>query len=205
MNAFKLRDKYESDLTNRATYFVRMAATAISSLCGEDNSSDACPEFIESYHGFAAEVFPFDNSRWVDNPNYKPGLTSEEYAKPENLAVDAGFNKIEVVDKLCLVRAIELQDPWDDCAGEPETWQLHSIPQELFLSGTEQEILEFFKNRFKETVDRELENAHRSKWAALFYYYTPEELNACADAMTCIVAENQGQRFETLLEVMKGK
>lgn len=203
MNVFELRNKYESDLTNRATYFVRMAATAISSLCGEDNSSDSCPGFIQSYRGFSAEVFPFDSSRWIDNPNYRPGLTSEEYAKPENRAVDAGFSKIEVVDKLCRICAIELQDTWDECAGEPETWNLESIPQELFLSGDESDVVEFFKNRFKETVARELENEHRSKWSTLFYYYTPEELVKCADAMTRIVAESQGERFETLLEVMK--
>ena len=205
-NIFQIQENAHTKIKKRGQIFVRMAAQAIDSLTELPNSSESLPGFINSYHGFHAEVFPFENTTWVDNPNYKPGLTSEEYKKPENLAVDAGFHKIEVVTQMCRVCAVEIQDTWDDCAGEPETWNLEMIPQELFLYGTEPEIVAFFKDRFKDVVEREERNKFDSKWCNLFYNYTPEELTKCANAMMSASPEFDGrQRQEWLLEQMKEK
>lgn len=203
-NIFQIKEDAHTKIKKRGQIFVRMAAQAIDSLTELPDSSESLPGFIHSYHGFHAEVFPFDNSQWVDNPNYKPGLTSEEYNKPENLAVDAGFHKIEVVTPMCRVCAVEIQDQYDECAGEPETWNLEMIPQDLFLSGTEPEIIEFFKERFKERVEREERNKFDSKWCNLFYNYTPQELIDCANAMMNVPADfNGAQRQEWLLNKMK--
>jgi hypothetical protein len=78
------------------------------------------------------------------------------------------------------------------------------IPQDLFLSGTEPEIVEFFKERFKERVEREERYKFDSKWCNLFYNYTPEELIKCANAMMSVPADfNGAQRQEWLLNKMK--
>lgn len=208
MNIFERRDNATKELNQRAQVFVRLAAAAIDSLSDKENSSDSLPGFINSYHGFHAEVFPFDNSRWIPNPNYKPGLSSEEYKLPENSKVDAGFSQINVIDKMCRVCAVEIQDSWDDCAGEPETWNLEMIPQDLFLTGTEPEIVAFFTEHFRIKVERENEAKFRSKWSNLFYYYTLEELEDAVANMkvTAHVGHDghAGKRFEAFLGLMRG-
>ena len=203
MNIFEKRESASDAIKTRGNLFVHTAHRIINEL-GGTNGSDLAPSFVRGYHGFRVEVSPYDQSRWIDNPNYKPGLSSEEYRKPENVEVNAGFHKIEVIDKVCNIRAIELQGGWDDCDGDPEVWKLYAIPQELFLYGYEKDIAEFFKARFKESVEREKENVFRSKWSALFYYYTPEELEMYANAMKSATSDTTGDRFDETLSMMRG-
>ena len=176
MNVFDQRNKANESLKNRAQIFVRLSAQSISVL-GTDGDSDQLPDFVQSSSGFHVEVFEFDDHQYVPNPNYKPGLTSEEYRKPENLSVDAGFSSTTVISKMCRICAVENQpDMWDDCAGEPGTWSLEHIPQELFLYGSESDIVDFFTERYKSSIDRENENKFREKWAP-FFNSTIEEID----------------------------
>lgn len=203
MNIFEQRESASDEIKSRGRYIVHTAYRIINELHGGGGSNIA-PGFVYGYHGFRVEVSPYDQSRWIDNPNYKPGLSSEEYRKPENVEVKAGFHKIEVIDNVCNIRAIELQDTWDDCAGDPEVWVLHAIPQDIFLNGSEKDIEEFFKRQFEEQVKREKENKFRGKWSALFYYYTPEELEMYAKAMKSAKSEMTGDRFDETLSMMRG-
>jgi hypothetical protein len=86
-NLFQIQEDAHTKIKKRGQIFVRLAAQAIDSLTELPNSSESIPGFIHSYHGFHAEVFPFDNSQWVDNPNYKPGLTSEEFGSSVKLSI----------------------------------------------------------------------------------------------------------------------
>ncbi|ADG59959.1 hypothetical protein Acj9p059 [Acinetobacter phage Acj9] len=205
MNIFERNEKLKKEINDRAQVFVRLAAAAIAQLSKDPYKSTLVPSFITGYHGFHTEVFPFDNSLWVPNPNYKPGLSKAEYEKPENREVDAGFPQINVIEKMVRICAVEVQDNWDDCAGEPEVWNLELIPQELFLSGTEAKITTFFEERFKAQAERENDNAFRGKWSALFYYYTAEELEQYAKAMKDAKSEYPGERFEETLVAMGAK
>lgn len=203
MNVFEQQAEARMAIAERAQVFVRLVAAAIDDLKSADCEVEIRPSFITGYHGFYAEVFPFETSDWIDNPNYNPNLTNEEYSLPENLAVDAGFHKIEQVKKMCRICVIESQDTWEPM-GDPEEWTIENIPQELFLTGTESEIIEFFKERHKADVDRENENAFISRWSSLYHYYSPEELEEAAKAMKAVSEIlPHGKKFTSFLELMR--
>lgn len=206
MNLFEKRADATDKLRERAKVFVYLASAAMESLRDEEAESNVVPHFVNSYHGFHAEVYEYDHTRWIDNPNYNPNLTDEEYRLPENHAVDAGFRQIMAVDKVCNIIVVECQDTWDDCAGEPETWTIHSVPQDLFLNGSESDVVAFFTERFEAEVKRDNENAFTNKWSNLFHYYTPEELQRAIDARLKADEEfsgNLGKNFERYLNELR--
>lgn len=208
MNLFEKRADATDKLRERAKVFVYLASAVMESLRDPGTESNVVPAFVNSYRGFHAEVYEYDYSRWIDNPNYNPNLSGDEYKLPENLDLQVGSRLIMVVDKVCNISVVECQDPYEDWADDPETWTIQSIPQELFLNGSESDVVAFFTERFEAEVKRENENAFTSKWSNLFHYYTPEELQAAIDARLKSnkeFSDNLGKNFELYLSELKSK
>ncbi|QQM18541.1 hypothetical protein CPT_Morttis_048 [Acinetobacter phage Morttis] len=211
MTPFEVKEQANKEIQARARTFIDLAIEAIAELTKHAELDEyPVPHFVQSYRGFHLDVIPFENTYWVDNPNYVPNQTSEFYLRPENIEKQAGFSQIQKSDKVVNLQLVEVQDSWDDYRGDPETWNISLIPEELFWHGTKEQILKLFEDRFKEQIDRQIENEFQSKWSQLFYYFTPEELIKSAEAMKAIRDSNPEQPwnsvvFERYLDIMRDK
>ncbi len=201
-NLFETREDINTKLNEQARIVIRAAQRAINNL-SKIHNSELLPGFMDSSSGFDVEVVAFNTTEWIKNPHYKPGLSTEEYSTPANIAVDAGVSMLLVNAAMCNITATEIQDPYDDCAGDPETWELRMIPQQLFLYGSFSEVVEFFIKRYKNDIERENHVVNHSRWSTLFYNYTPDELIRCANAMVANPDGNHTDRLDFVIEKMQ--
>lgn len=204
MNIFEQESLIKSELENRAREVVKIAANAIMGICN-GKGEDLIPEFV-SYRSSTIQVVPYVNYEWVDNPYYVPNETNEFYSRPENQANQAGFHKIRQHKNMCTIYLTEEIDTWDDA--EPDHWTIDSMPQELFLNGSPEEIEQFVIDKHKAEVERKVRNDFQNKWSTLFYGYTPDELRQAAEAMIKVRDTPPDQTwnsniFERFLDLIK--
>lgn len=166
MNIFEKVQTAKSELDEQIEKFVYLAVKVINDI---NPDSESKHHFIESYHGFHANAYPYDAHNYIDNPHYNPNLTPDEHRKPENYALQTGFSKIAVKTQMVSITAEESQDPYDDCAGEPERWHF-DVPLELFLNGTESEIYKHFYDKWSKNLIDEKEIAFNNHWQKLLDY-----------------------------------
>lgn len=169
MNIFELREKSIKDVEDKAKTFVLKAYAAIKEI---NPASNMIKDFITGYRGWSATAYPYEKHNSIPNPNYKPGLSPEEYKKPENREIDAGFSYITIDEKMVSISAKENEDPYDDCQS-PDSWHI-DVPFELFLNGTESEIYSHFYDKFKERALIEKRNQFDEKYNSLMYLSNDE-------------------------------
>ena len=205
-NIFDERRAVNDKIKYRAEEFVHLAAKAINGL-NVNNSSDEVPSFIDSYHGFHTEVYDHETREWIDNPHYNPKLSNEEHGLPENREKQTGFLKIDIVKQFCNIKAIENQDVWEDW-GAPEEWSLNSIPLDLFLNGTEEQIIEHFEVHFKDKIDKENRDIIAQKWSGLAHYNL-EDIRKFQTIMDMPEMYNDGyfnwKNLDKAIEVLEAK
>lgn len=155
MNVFETQEKAQAEIQILAHHYVWCAVEAITSLTG---GAESLPDFIRF------------SSREIH-------ISVHQYERHEYPA-GGGSVRTPVVNIHCS----EPQDPWDDCAGDPETWDIIDVPLELFLSGDSDEIRKIYIEEYKLKAERNAYNNAVNMFIPLFQI-EPEMLIKAANAI----------------------
>ncbi|ADJ19390.1 hypothetical protein Acj133p043 [Acinetobacter phage 133] len=155
MNVFETQEKAQAEIQILAHHYVWCAVEAITSLTG---GAESLPDFIR----FSSREIHI-NVYQTERHEYPAGGT---------------LVRTPVVNIHCS----EDQDPWDDCAGDPETWDIIDVPLELFLSGDSDEIRKIYIEKYKLKAEQNAYNNAVNMFIPLFQI-EPEMLIKAANAI----------------------